>query len=71
MAWNPFRSGGDRQLAETKYAGRKSASETAAQQRRTSYWRRGVPKAAAQGQAWEAADRRRDRRGDRQTDWRT
>jgi hypothetical protein len=38
-------------------------------QRRASYWRSGVSKAAAEGDAWEDADRARDRRGDRHTDW--
>lgn len=60
----------DREVAKSKYAGRESASQTAARARRTSYWRRGVPQAAAAGQAWEDADRRRDQRGgERQTDW--
>lgn len=49
----------DRELAETKYAGRQSASERAAQQRRQSHRRRGAQQAAEQGQAWEDRDRRR------------
>ncbi|MFF4834080.1 hypothetical protein [Streptomyces sp. NPDC001315] len=62
MAWNPFRSGGDRQLAETRYAGRESASETAAKARRQAY-KRNVTKTARKGQAWEDRDRQQDRRG--------
>ncbi|WP_329215183.1 hypothetical protein OG352_06235 [Streptomyces sp. NBC_01485] len=34
MAWNPFRTGGDRQLAEAKYQGRESATDRAARLRR-------------------------------------
>lgn len=46
----------DRELAETKYAGRESASETAARKRQQRY-RRAVTRTARQGQAWE--DRQR------------
>lgn len=59
MGW-PF--GNDRKLAETKYAGRTSASETAAQQRRQSH-RRSLGKTARAGQAWEDRDRQQDRKG--------
>jgi hypothetical protein len=54
--------GNDRERAQTKYAGRESASQTAARQRRTGH-RRSIRGAAAQGQAWEDRDRRNDRRG--------
>ncbi|MER5213683.1 hypothetical protein ABT063_24705 [Streptomyces sp. NPDC002838] len=37
-------------------------------QRRAGH-RRSIPEAAAEGQAWEDADRARDRRGDRDTNW--
>jgi hypothetical protein len=55
--------GNDRERAATKYAGRESASDSAAQARRKSYWAKGVPKAAAKGQAWEDRDRTQDQRG--------
>ncbi|MEV8432015.1 hypothetical protein ACWHLZ_27985 [Streptomyces chartreusis] len=61
--------GNDRERAETKYAGRESASEKAARRRRASQ-QRGVAKAAAEGEKWERKDRARDRRGERHTDWR-
>lgn len=56
MAWNPFRSGADRQLAATKYAGRESATDRAARQRRTGH-RRSLLGTARQGQTWEDTDR--------------
>lgn len=59
MPW-PF--GNDRKLAETKYAGRKSATDTAAEQRRKRH-RRSIGRAAAAGQAWEDRDRQQDRKG--------
>jgi len=64
MAWNPFRTGADRQTAETKYAGRESATQQAARSRRTGH-RRSILGTARQGQAWEDADRadERARRG--------
>lgn len=64
MAWNPFRVGADRQLAATKYAGRESATDRAARQRRTGH-RRSLLGTAQQGQAWEDQDRadERQRRG--------
>jgi hypothetical protein len=37
-------------------------------QRRAGH-RRSIAKAAAQGEKWERKDRKRDRRGDRDTDW--
>ena len=55
---------GDRQLAETKYAGRESASEQAARRRREGH-RRNISRASAQGEAWEKADRQRFRTGSR------
>jgi hypothetical protein len=54
--------GNDRQLAETRYAGRESASDRAARQRREGH-RRNVTAAARQGQAWEDRDRAQERRG--------
>ena len=64
MAWNPFRTGADRQLADKKYQGRESATQQAARTRRQSH-RRSVLGTARQGQAWEDADRadERARRG--------
>lgn len=55
--------GNDHERAATKYAGQESASEQAARQRRESYRRSGVAKAARAGQAWEDRDRQQDRRG--------
>ncbi|MEU3042224.1 hypothetical protein ACFWC2_14395 [Streptomyces diastaticus] len=49
----------DRRLAETTYAGRKSATETAAEKTRARR-SRSAGKAAASGQAWDAAERRRE-----------
>lgn len=61
--------GNDRQLAATKYAGRESASAEASRRRREGH-RRSIREAADAGEAWEQADRRRDRRGGwRRTDW--
>lgn len=51
--------GNDRNLAETKYAGREAASETAARKRRESHRRKGIAKAEKSARKWEAADRRR------------
>lgn len=64
MAWNPFRTGNDRKLAETRYAGRESATQSVARQRRQGH-RRSILGTARQGQAWEDADRRdeKQRRG--------
>lgn len=63
MGWL-FNRGGDRQLAETRYADRESASDRAARQRRTGH-RRNIPGTARAGQAWEDTDRddERQRRG--------
>ncbi|MFE9448320.1 hypothetical protein [Streptomyces sp. NPDC006739] len=61
--------GNDRQRAATQYAGQESASEQAARQRRTGH-RRSIRGAADAGEAWEQADRARDRRGGwRRTTW--
>lgn len=49
--------GNDHQRA-TRYEGRESASDRAARKRREGH-RRSIPKAAAQGQAWEDRDRQR------------
>ncbi len=54
--------GNDHQLAETRYAGRESATETAARKRRQSH-HRNITTTARTGQAWEDNDRRQDRRG--------
>jgi hypothetical protein len=54
--------GNDRKLAETKYAGRKSATDAAAEQRRRGH-RRSIGRTAAAGQAWEDRDRQQDRKG--------
>jgi hypothetical protein len=55
MRW--FSSGRDRQLAASKYAGRESATDRAARQRRQNHRRTGAAQAATQGQAWEDRDR--------------
>ena len=60
MAWNPFRTGADRQLAEKKFAGRESATQQAGRQRRTGH-RRSILGAARAGQRWEDADRQQER----------
>lgn len=49
--------GNDRQLA----------ADLSTQRRRAHH--RSVTKAAAEGEKWERKDRKRDRRGDRHTDW--
>lgn len=54
--------GNDRQRAATKYAGRESASATAARRRREGH-RRNLTKTARVGQAWEDRDRLQDRKG--------
>ncbi|GHA94272.1 hypothetical protein [Streptomyces chryseus] len=53
--------GNDRKLAATKYAGRESASDRAARVRQHQHRARGIQEAAQQGQAWEDADRQRER----------
>ncbi len=55
--------GNDHERAAAKYAGRESASDRAARKRRESYHRKGVKRAAREGQAWEDRDRQQDRRG--------
>ncbi|MFI7293989.1 hypothetical protein [Streptomyces sp. NPDC050121] len=60
MAWNPFRSGADRQLAEKKYTGRESATQQAARTRRQGH-RRSLLGTARAGQAWEDQDRKQER----------
>ncbi|MFJ8023346.1 hypothetical protein [Streptomyces sp. NPDC096311] len=53
-----LRPGNDRELAETQYAGRESATNRAARKRRENH-RRNIPKTAATSEAWEQRDRRR------------
>jgi hypothetical protein len=48
-----FGGGNDRELAETKYAGRESATASAARGRRQGHKRSGATKAARAGQSWE------------------
>lgn len=60
MAWNPFSSGADRQLADKKYQGRESATQQAARTRRQSH-RRSLLGTARAGQAWEDQDRQQER----------
>lgn len=55
-----FGGGNDRELAETKYAGRESASQSAARSRRQGHRNGGATRAARAGQAWEDADRDRE-----------
>jgi hypothetical protein len=55
--------GDDQQRAADRYADRESATDRAARKRREKYHRKGVARAAAQGQAWEDRDRAGDRRG--------
>lgn len=50
--------GNDRELAETSYSGRESASDRAARKRRDGH-RRNITKAAAKAERWEQQDRRR------------
>ncbi len=57
MGWL-FNRGGDHQLAQTKYSGRESASDSAARARRTGH-RRNTTRTAREGQAWEDNDRQR------------
>jgi hypothetical protein len=52
--------GNDRQLAETTYAGRESATDRAARKRRENH-HRNAAKSDRKAQAWEARDRRRFR----------
>ncbi|MFC7791348.1 hypothetical protein [Streptomyces cinereoruber] len=60
LAW--LRGGHDRDLAATHYAGRKSATEQAAEARQAkerAKRARDADKADRAGQAWQEADRRR------------
>ena len=52
--------GNDRELAATKYADRASATDTARAARRAGH-HRAAQRADAQGAAWEAGERRKDR----------
>ncbi|GGZ23653.1 hypothetical protein GCM10010387_16060 [Streptomyces inusitatus] len=59
-----LRSGSDRALAASSYAGRRSATERAAAKQRTRARTRrqaDIREAARAGQAWEEQDRRRFR----------
>ncbi|BBA98305.1 hypothetical protein RVR_4438 [Actinacidiphila reveromycinica] len=61
-AW--LTGGNDRQLATTQYAGRESASDTAAAKRQAKQRKqraKSVTAAARAGQAWEDQDRLRER----------
>jgi hypothetical protein len=55
MGWL-FNRGSDRDLAADRYAGRESATESAARQRRSGH-RRSIGRIAREGQAWEDHDR--------------
>jgi len=55
--------GNDRQLAETKYSGRESASQSAARARSAGHRNGGATRAARRGQSWEDSDRAQDKRG--------
>lgn len=52
--------GNDHERA-ARYEGRESATASAARQRRASHRRTGALQAARQGQAWEDADRQREK----------
>jgi hypothetical protein len=52
--------GNDRELAETKYSDRESASQSASRARRSSHRNSGAGRAARKGQQWEDADRARE-----------
>lgn len=58
-----FGGGNDRELAETKYAGRESATAKAARGRREGHRRGGATKAARRGEAWEDRDRHNEHYG--------
>lgn len=53
----------DSDLAKTKYAGRESATESAARARSASHRRSGATRADRKGQSWEDKDRAQDKRG--------
>lgn len=55
--------GNDHQLAETRYAGRESATDRAARKRREKHHSGSATKAARQGQNWDTKDRKQDRKG--------
>lgn len=61
MGW--FFGSNDRQLAETKYADRESATESAGRARRSGHRNGGARRAARDGQDWEDRDRAQDKRG--------
>lgn len=65
MGWL-FNRGGDRALAETRYAGRESATARAARQRRAKHHGGSATKAARAGQAWDDEQRNR---GPQTTGW--
>ncbi|MFG2227920.1 hypothetical protein [Streptomyces sp. NPDC048644] len=54
--------GNDRDMAETTYSGRESASDKAARKRREGH-RRNATATYREGQAWEDAERARQDRG--------
>ncbi|WP_037616389.1 hypothetical protein [Streptomyces aureus] len=60
MGWLDRILGDDRQRAKTQYAGRESASDSAARSRRNGHRNRGAARAARRGQDWETADRDRE-----------
>ncbi|MFD5788628.1 hypothetical protein ACFWH1_18645 [Streptomyces sp. NPDC127037] len=63
---NWLSGGRDRELAATTYAGRESATETATAKRKAKEQKRrakSADAAARAGQAWEDADRHRERYG--------
>lgn len=59
LAW--LKPGNDRDLATTVYAGRESATDRASRLNDRRRCPRTVADAARQGEAWEVADRQRER----------
>jgi hypothetical protein len=57
-----IKPGNDRELAETRYAGRESASDAAARKGRERRSNNATT-AARRGQKWDARDRQQDRKG--------
>lgn len=55
--------GNDHERAKTRYAGRESATESAARARSAAHRNRGATRADRKGQAWDAKDRAQDKRG--------
>ncbi|MFD8027835.1 hypothetical protein ACFV3F_03595 [Streptomyces sp. NPDC059717] len=51
--------GNDRQLADSQYSGRESATDRAARKRRIDHRTKGARRAAAAGDRWEQKDRRK------------